>query len=194
MKLLAFSDFHGLYGLINHFQEVKKKISESEPDLLVFCGDFRNNISIPLLESRLKRLEFPATYFVWGNDDQVKPTAELKNGINLHLKVKLLGDFIITGIGGDELDVQWNIERLGTLVAESELKKIILISHIPPFGCCDFAIDGKHVGSKPLRQFIEHYHPIACLFGHIHEQAQKSMNLGTTRCWNVGHNGLLINL
>ena len=195
MKLLAFSDFHGLYGLKNHFPDVRKKILETQPDILVFCGDFRNLISIPLLNSRLKRLRFPFLYYVWGNDDLVTPDFNLKIGINLHLNLKQLeNDFTIVGIGGDELDVKWNVNKLDALLANLKFKNLILISHVPPFGCCDLAIEGKPVGSKVLRTLVEKYRPSLCLFGHIHEQAQKSAKLNNTIYWNVGPKGLLINL
>ncbi|NVM27559.1 MAG: metallophosphoesterase family protein [Candidatus Helarchaeota archaeon] len=195
MKLLAFSDFHGLYGLTNHFRDVKKRISETLPDILVFCGDFRNLISIPLLESRMRRLKFPAIYYVWGNDDGVDPEFKLKVGTNLHLKLIQLDDkSAITGIGGDELDVQWNIDKLDALLSKKEVKKVILISHVPPFGCCDFAVEGKHVGSEPLRTLINKYQPSICIFGHIHEQSQKSAEFNNTLFWNVGPNGIVIDL
>ncbi len=195
MKLLAFSDFHGLFGLTNHFLDVRKKILETQPDILVFCGDFRNQISIPLLRARLRRLKVPSLYYIWGNDDLLNPDFKLGPGINLHLKFQRLDNiFTISGIGGDELDVEWNINKLDALLSKLEFKKLILISHVPPFECCDFAIDGKPVGSKPLRMLIEKYNPSVCLFGHIHEQAQKSVKLNTTICWNVGPKGILIDL
>jgi len=195
MKILAFSDFHGMYGLTNHFLEVKKKIAETEPDILIFCGDFRNEISIPLLQSRLKRLNFPDIYYVWGNSDRLAPDFEMKIGLNLHLKLfQLPNEFVISGFGGDELDVLKNIQKLENLFIEEDCNKLILISHIPPYGCCDFAVEGRHVGSKLYREFIDKYHPILCLFGHIHEEAQKKMILKETIFGNVGSKGVLIEL
>lgn len=195
MKLLAFSDFHGLYGMVNNFRDVKRKILETRPDILIFCGDFRDHISVPLLESRLRRLKFPVIYYVWGNSDEFKPEFELRVAVNLHLKIKqIANEFTIAGIGGDELDVQWKINELDTKLEETEFKKLILISHVPPFGYCDFAVEGKHVGSKPYRTLIDKYKPALCVFGHIHEQSQKSIISNKTLFWNVGPKGIAIEL
>jgi Icc-related predicted phosphoesterase len=195
MKLLAFSDFHGMYGLTNHYRVVRRKISETKPDLLIFCGDFRNQISIPLLESRLRRLKFPLIYYVWGNSDEVEPEFELRIGRNLHLNlIELPGNFVIGGIGGDEYDIKRNIEKLDVLLSEKKPRTLILVSHVPPFGCCDFAVDGKHVGSDEYRKVVDKYEPQLCVFGHIHEEAQKSTQIKNTKYWNVGPSGVLINL
>ncbi|MHA1130370.1 MAG: metallophosphoesterase, partial [Candidatus Helarchaeota archaeon] len=99
----AFSDFHGLFGLKDYFREVKQKLLEVKPDILVFCGDFRNNITIPLLRSRLRTLKFSNIFYVWGNSDLVKPEFDLKIGTNLHLNlVPLNNEFGIIGIGGSK--------------------------------------------------------------------------------------------
>jgi Icc-related predicted phosphoesterase len=194
MRILGFSDFHGLFGLRNHFRDVKKKLLDSQPDILVFCGDFRNDISIPLLKSRMRRLQVPKIYYVWGNSDNVKPEYDLKVGINLHLKViPLTKEFGIAGIGGDELDVQWNIESLEKQLSGSTLK-LILVSHVPPFGFCDYAADQKHVGSRPLRALVERFKPIAHLFGHIHEDSHKQVVYKGITFVNVGPNSCTIDL
>ncbi|NVM53017.1 MAG: metallophosphoesterase [Candidatus Helarchaeota archaeon] len=192
---MAFSDFHGLFGLTNHFREVKKRIIETHPDILIFCGDFRNQISVVLLESRLRRLKFPAIYYVFGNSDLLAPDYELKVGVNLHLKLIQVNDeFAIAGIGGDELDVNWNIEIFDEILLEVQSKKLILVSHVPPFGFCDFAVDGKHVGSNALRMLVEKYKPKLCIFGHIHENSGKSAILNKTIFWNVGEKGVVLEL
>ena len=195
MKILAFSDFHGMYGLTNHFLEVRKKIAEKQPDILIFCGDFRNQISVHLLESRLRRLKFPEIYYVWGNSDELAPDFTLKVGTNLHLKPILLRtDIVICGLGGDELDVQKNIQKLEALLSEKSFKRLILISHIPPFGFCDTAVEGIHAGSKLWRELIDKFQPILCLFGHIHEDAQKRVLFKSTTFWNIGSHGAFIEL
>ncbi|HUX99951.1 MAG TPA: metallophosphoesterase [Candidatus Deferrimicrobium sp.] len=195
MKLLAFSDFHGIFGLINHFRTVRIRIFETQPDLLIFCGDFRNQISIPLLESRLRRLKFPAIYYVWGNSDEVHPEFELKIGINLHLKLsELPRNFVLVGIGGDEYDTKKNIDEVDRLLSGKKFQNLIFVSHVPPFNCCDFAVDGKHVGSREYRILVDKYRPQLCIFGHIHEEAQKSKLINNTTFWNVGPRGVLIDL
>ncbi len=198
MRILAFSDFHGMYGLTNHFLDVRKKIVETQPDLLIFCGDFRNEISIPLLESRLRWLKLPAIYYVWGNSDGQALDFTLKVGTNLHLKlIPLPLDFMICGLGGDELDVIRNLPKLEGLLSKKGFSKLILVSHVPPFGCCDTAvegIEGIHAGSKLYRKVLEKYPPALCLFGHIHEAAQQTIILQGTTFWNAGPKGVFIEI
>ena len=194
MKILAFSDFHGLYGLTNHFRIVKKKILESKPDILVFCGDFRDHLSIPLLKSRMKRLKFQKIFYLWGNSDEVNPEFDLNVGINLHLKLVSVGkEHVIAGIGGDELDVEWNIKEFEKVLSKNS-QKLILISHVPPFGFCDYAVERKHVGSKPLRELVEKFKPVLHLFGHIHEASQKKVLNDRTTFVNVGSSSYTIDL
>jgi Icc-related predicted phosphoesterase len=195
MRILAFSDFHGMYGLTNHFLDVRRKIAETKPDFLILCGDFRNELSIPLLESRLRRLNLSSIYYVWGNSDGQALDFALKIGTNLHLKlIALSQEFMLCGLGGDELDVVRNLPQLEQLLSEKSRSKLILISHVPPFGCCDMAVEGSHAGSKLYRQFIDNHPPVLCLFGHIHEAAQQMLKSPSTTFWNVGPKGIFIEL
>jgi Icc-related predicted phosphoesterase len=62
----------------------------------------------------------------------------------------------------------------------------VLISHSPPFNTsCDILWDGKHVGSKPLRRYIDRYQPIVVLSGHIHESPGTD-TIGKTLVVNPG--------
>jgi Icc-related predicted phosphoesterase len=197
MKILAFSDFHGMYGLTNHFLDVGRRIAETQPDLLILCGDFQNEISIPLLESRLRRLKLSAIYYVWGNSDGQALDFTLKVGTNLHLKlIPVPPDFLLCGLGGDELDVARNLPKLEQLLFLSNkgFSRLIIVSHVPPFGCCDTAVEGSHAGSQLYRQFIDKKSPALCLFGHIHEAAQQTLKSQGTTFWNVGPKGVFIEL
>jgi len=126
----------------------------------------------------------------------MEPKFELTVGTNLHLNPIKLDDneHAIVGLGGDELDVKWNLEKLDSILSAKKFKNLILVSHIPPFGFCDYAVEGKHVGSKPLRTLIENHEPKLSIFGHIHEDSGKSAMLNEIRFWNVGPKGILINL
>jgi predicted phosphodiesterase len=143
MKFLVYSDFHGLFGMINHFKTVKSLIKSYKPDFIIFCGDFRNKISINLLNVRVKSLRLPV-YYVWGNDDEVKPEFELRNGENIHLKlVNLDENLSLAGIGGDEYDVEWNIQKFDEILSNNDFKDLVIISHVPPYSACDLANDGR---------------------------------------------------
>ena len=73
----------------------------------------------------------------------------------------------------------------------SNPKKTIYVIHAPPYDTkLDIILDGIHVGSKALRNFIEKEQPLLTLHGHIHESPQMSGSwkdkIGNTVCINVG--------
>ena len=68
----------------------------------------------------------------------------------------------------------------------SENKKLILISHTPPFNTkVDLAFNGEHIGSRSIRNFVEKYKPIAVFCGHVHE-ARGIDKIGNTIVANPG--------
>ncbi|MHA1310593.1 MAG: metallophosphoesterase family protein [Candidatus Helarchaeota archaeon] len=193
MKFLAFSDFHGLFGYKNYFVDVKQKIKKYSPDFVILCGDFRNKISINRLEMRVKHLELPV-YYVWGNDDEFNIDFKMQFGKNCHLEIFNLNDenFWITGIGGDEYDMVWNISKFKKILQKniSSLKNFILISHVPPYSICDKTVDGKHAGVKEYLDLILEFRPKLVLFGHIHENWYKTAKLKNIIFQNVGPKGV----
>jgi uncharacterized protein len=63
---------------------------------------------------------------------------------------------------------------------------MLLVSHVPPYGTAiDCLRNGRHVGSKAIRKFIEQHSPELCVSGHMHE-AKGADTLGTTRILNPG--------
>jgi Icc-related predicted phosphoesterase len=73
-------------------------------------------------------------------------------------------------------DFHYYLDSLPSL--QQELKRLpvkdplhtVAVIHTPPFGTkCDVLFDGRHVGSKAVRGWIEKYQPLMTLHGHIHE-------------------------
>ncbi|MBD3226688.1 MAG: hypothetical protein GF329_00740 [Candidatus Lokiarchaeota archaeon] len=192
MNFLAYSDFHGLFGFKNHFRKIKKDIKRFNPDFVVFCGDFRNKVSKSLLNVRVKHLGRPV-YYVWGNDDEFDPEYKLKSGINLHLKVIEVNEaFKIVGLGGDELDVKWNIEKFDEILDnEKDSDNLVIVSHVPPYSACDLANDGRNVGVKEYLALILKFSPRLVLFGHIHENFRCHTCIEGIDFINIGPNGVL---
>jgi Icc-related predicted phosphoesterase len=67
----------------------------------------------------------------------------------------------------------------------------VAVIHTPPFGTrCDVLFDGRHIGSKALRSWIEKNQPRMALHGHIHESPKLSGTffdrLGSTTVINPG--------
>ncbi|MGQ9468288.1 MAG: metallophosphoesterase family protein [Nitrososphaerales archaeon] len=62
----------------------------------------------------------------------------------------------------------------------------VLISHASPYGTkCDRSYKGNHIGSKPVRSFIEKVKPKVVISGHVHEARSMDV-LGETLIVNPG--------
>ena len=86
-------------------------------------------------------------------------------------------------------DFQSYLDSLPSL--EQELRRMavkdpahtVAIIHTPPFNTkCDVLFDGRHVGSKAVRHWIEKHQPLLTLHGHIHE----SPKLSRSFCDRIG--------
>jgi len=85
-------------------------------------------------------------------------------------------------------------ESLSALAATVAAPETIFVSHSPPRDTrCDLIGARRHVGSRALRQFIEHYQPPLVLTGHIHESPRVSQSyrdsIGRTVVVNPGQFG-----
>ena len=194
--MLVSSDFHGnLYA----FQKIAVKSKQLEVDLLVACGDITNfgtaKQAMKLL-SNFDKLNIPVV-FVPGNCDLPSVLeVETENCFNLHEKCIKIGNYTFVGVGGSPLsplhtplefseDEIYNTLELAVSKC-SENKKLILISHTPPFNTkVDLAFNGEHIGSRSIRNFVEKYKPIAVFCGHVHE-ARGIDKIGNTIVVNPG--------
>lgn len=81
---------------------------------------------------------------------------------------------------------------LRKLLGHSDPRKIVLISHSPPYNTdIDMISPREHVGSEAVRKMIEEKQPLASLHGHIHETVDVSgqfmARLGKTFCLTSGN-------
>ncbi len=197
MKILTFSDFHGLFGLKDHYIDVKKKLEQYKPDLLLLCGDLQDRGSIKLLENRIQNLEYSPILFVWGNsEEQLNPNTELKNAINIHLKIKVFNGIHFIGLGGDEFDVKRDIPEIHGIISKNVPKNenLIIISHVPPFETVDLCNDGRNIGVAEYRDLVAKIQPLLVICGHVHEEVQKIAYIGSSMVCNVGPKGALFTI
>ena len=55
-------------------------------------------------------------------------------------------------------------------VTGSRKISLTLVSHMPLFNAeADMLRNGRHVGSRAIRSFLELHQPDLCIWGHIHE-------------------------
>jgi len=192
-KILAFSDFHGMFLQVKYFKIIEENIEKFKPDVLVLCGDIIVDTSFKQIEILLRNLKFENIFHVWGNSDGHPPDYPLKSSKNLHLNSIQVKDHVLIGIGGDELDCKNNVGKLVDVFAKNN-KNVILVSHVPPKDACDLCNDGRNVGVPELRKIIEKFQPKLSIFGHIHEQAGCKSNIKDTICVNVGPSGALLTI
>lgn len=131
-----------------------------------------------------------------------------KIDLNLHRQARMVkGKVCLMGVGGSNYTpfntpVEFSEEELTeimndgfdqarefiTLAEPLNRTKIplILISHVPPFNTSvDRIRNGRHVGSKAVRLFIEKHQPDVCITGHIHEGKGED-RIGKTHILNPG--------
>ena len=82
-------------------------------------------------------------------------------------------------------------EELEKLATAREPDNAVYVMHSPPFRTTlDRLFDGRWIGSRAIRTFIENHQPYLTLHGHIHESAEISGQywdrIGKTICLNPG--------
>jgi len=82
-------------------------------------------------------------------------------------------------------------EELARVPVPKSYQKAVYVMHAPPFQTnLDVLYDGRSVGSRAIRQFIEKNQPYLTLHGHIHEAPSRSGSywdkIGNTVCINPG--------
>jgi len=185
MDIIIFSDIHNdVENLLSYFD----KINELKFDVVVCPGDF-TDINTPkgftqedilkLIITELKGLKKPVLT-VPGNVDTKNIISILeKEGVSIHGKGRVIGDYGFYGYGGAKTPFETNIEpseeelKIGLKSAWKDVENIkykIQITHNPPFGTrVDMVQSGAHVGSVVVKEFIESHEPILAISAHIHE-------------------------
>ncbi|PLW79999.1 hypothetical protein C0585_04900 [Candidatus Woesearchaeota archaeon] len=97
------------------------------------------------------------------------------------------GGFLIDDPEFDEVVVHFQRELV-------EAKKLILLTHQPPFNTTIDIVHGKNVGNMNIKDFIKDYKPLYALSGHLHEHFGKKDKIGDTIVLNPGPKGRIIKL
>jgi hypothetical protein len=185
MNIVVVSDIHGdIENLFSYFDKIKELVF----DVIVCPGDF-TDANIPkgftqedvarLIIKELKLLKKPILA-VPGNVDTKNMIKIFEDeGISIHGKGKIIGDFGFYGYGGAQTPFETNIEpteeelKLGLKNSWNEVKNAkykVQVTHNPPSGTrVDMIQSGLHVGSNAVREAIESYEPLVAISAHIHE-------------------------
>ncbi len=197
MKFLTFADTHG------EKQSIKQLVSRTKKkdiDFVVCAGDFTNfgqglrHFLKQFNDTGKKMYIIPGNHEEYGESKAV--LADYPNCINLHLQAIEIGDYVFLGQGGDGFSMQdaefrkiarkWYSKYNG--------RKIILVTHGPPFGTKLDMLMERHVGNKDYLKFIRRIKPKVVIAGHLHETAGAMDKIGDTRLVNPGWDGMVIEL
>lgn len=201
MKILAFTDIH---GSLSALKRVEQKARVQNPDLLVCAGDVsifeQGLISIMRKLNKLNK----KIIIIHGNHEDphifVKCAKLFKNILFVHKKYLIIDNVVFLGYGGGGFSlVDGGFERIANnkfkqIIKKNKDKKIVLITHAPPYKTkLDELVDG-HCGNKSIRYFVEKNKIDLLICGHIHENFGKEDRINKAKVINPCPFGKIINL
>lgn len=194
MKILAFTDIHGVKKFIDIIKEKAKNV-----DLLVCAGDitlFEQNIEVvlDLLNDIGKKV-----LLIPGNHEDALFLETLcekrKNLLNIHKRIIEINgiNFIGHGTGGfSHKNIEFEI-----WVKQQDLrnKKLVFVHHAPPYKTILDRLSMEHYGNKSYKNFIIQHNPLLAISGHFHETFKLKEKLSNgTLVINPGPEGCILEI
>jgi len=197
MKFLAFTDIHEDTKMLD---ELVARAREEDIDFPVCCGDI--SVFGRGLRPVLKKLNSlgKKIYLIPGNHESGgmldNVSEAFPNCVSLHKKAVPVGDYIFLGYGegGFALEDPAFRKIAREWYGSFKEKKIVLVTHQPPFGTTLDKLGERHVGNKDFRKFIERIAPKLVISGHLHETVGALDSIGVTKLVNPGWEGRVISL
>ncbi len=203
MKILIFSDIHG------DFRALERAVAQPA-DIYIAAGDLSTfGRGLERCGEILRGAVEPERVWVLpGNHETHEETRNLcaRFGfLDFHRQVRSLpekeGLTHWAGLGYSnptpfDTPGEYTEEEIAEALQPFEgLDSLHLVVHFPPHGTeLDRVSLGRHAGSRILRAWVERVQPVQLFCGHIHECAGQRDTIGTTRCFNVGKAGYLVEL
>ena len=200
MKILAFTDLH-LSSIA--FKKIKEKVKKQKPDLLICAGDitiFEHGLEFIL--NKLNKIK-KKILIIHGNHETYTVLRKLckkyKNLIFIHKKYYKQDNHIFFCYGGSvfaliEPRFYKTGEKFQKVIRKNKDKKIIFITHAPPYGTKLDLIVGSHCGNKTFRNFVSRNKIDLYICGHLHENFGKKDHIKRTHILNPGPYGKIIKI
>jgi len=200
MKLLAFTDMH-LSSVA--YKKIKSKVKKQNPDLIICAGDvsiFEQGLDFIL--NKLNKLK-KKILIINGNHEtssvMKKLCSKYDNLIFIHKKYYKQNNHIFFGYGGSgfaliEPGFYKTGEKFQKIIRRNKDKKIVFITHAPPYKTKADLIVGSHCGNKTFRNFIVRNKIDLHICGHLHENFGKKDEIKKTKIINPGHYGKIIKI
>ena len=200
MKLLAFTDTH---GSLLALKRIEQKVKTQNPDLLVCAGDISIfEHGIVGLVRRLSKLNKKIIIIHGNHEDSstfIKLSKLFKNIIFIHKKYFIYDDLLFLGYGGGGFSItdkefDKTTIKFKKIIKTNKDKKIIFVTHAPPYKTkLDKLVQG-HSGNKSIRNFVEKNKVYLLICGHLHENFGKEDNIRKTKVINPGPFGKIIDI
>ena len=200
MKILAFTDIHGsLFAL----RKVEQKVKAQKPDLMVCAGDisiFEHGITGIL--RRLNKLNKQIIVVHGNHEDEStfnKYSKLFKNILFIHKKNFIKDNILFLGYGGGGFSlIDKGFEKTSIkfkkIIQANKDKKIILVTHAPPYKTrLDKLVEG-HCGNKSIKKFIKKNKVDLLICGHLHENFGKEDKIKRTKIINPGPFGKIVEI
>lgn len=197
MKLFAFTDTHGNKKAISALIE---KIKNSNPDIIICAGDLTNfSINLKKLvgifgKTGLPLLIIPGNHET--NSELTNACKKTKFAVNIHKKIYSINNYLFFGFGlGGFEEKNSELEKLIPKIKKiSKGKKLIFITHQPPYKTKLDHLNSVHRGSKSIRKFIKETEPKLSICGHLHENENKVDKIKSAIIMNPGYKGKIIKI
>jgi len=206
-RIFLISDVHEDYESLYHALEY---IKDQDPSILLFLGDLMlsSYYSMEDIEKEnLREIALDNMRRGYGRSRKILDRSGVPyrvipgnydspdfGGIfqeeNLHKRTEEIEGFRMTGYGGADAFPP-HLMRILSLIVQydsDELFEVLksgnpdfVVSHNPPYGLCDTLFDGRQVGDRRLRDYINDYGPEVVVSGHIHESGPLGNNPRNTK-------------
>ena len=193
MKILAFVDLHG------DFKSLKKVIKKGKDvDIVVGAGDLSMfGRDLDLIMKELNKIGKPVLVITGNHED----TGEMKAACKPFKNVKYIDGkvyetngyaFVGYGGGGFSMTDKSFEKSMAKILKNLEKKKVILVTHQPPYGTIVDKIHGEKAGNKSYTNVIKKMKPKLVICGHLHENAGKKDKIGDSIVINPGWQGAVL--
>ena len=191
MRILAVSDLHG------DLQSVWSAIEQTQPELLLCCGDWGDPGEVELADLEAFTARLPV-HTVYGNHDHLDALHAWQNvdGSDVLLapgEVRQVGPLTLAGLNG----IWAKSHRKPYYVTDEEVAEAalrclatgrpvdLLLSHGCPSGVADLTYQNRHGGQRCFLDAFELIRPKVYLTGHLH-RAQEYRTRDGRLVRNVG--------
>ena len=121
-----------------------------------------------------------------------------KNIVFIHKKHFIENNLLFIGYGGggfSQKDMEFEHlakTKFKDIINQNKNKKIIFVTHAPPYGTKADKLGRNYAGNKSFRRFIENYKIDLHICGHLHENFGKEDRIGRTKVINPGPFGKIL--